>query len=405
MRFCFAPLQLQAGQTPVIPIWKAPQPRMCDTSSRVIHANGQLKSHLQNLRLRGPNLVGGNLTHPAADPLWETPEVVQHVTKHNTFTPELRKANRKNSSRIHYNRTKQDRPLLERTLHALVKVKRITQAEADEILISRLPGGTKLKKKVEVLEQKVVTQDTQDLLPARNDAPSPPSLVAQQHAAELEAIQQREDFNRLLREKEQESEDTRHRLYMMSRNISALFNGTEYMANPGYKERVACTWPIEPSVEAFWVIYCMVVPHSEWMEVEGFPDVNQAWKRAQLLINPDRAGNPAISPDGTDMRSITAIFTASRDMCLKYIGLPTADDNTFGLAPEHQIVIEQVESPLGADETASRFSDMNDVWANVRHRFHMALIPGSHQHQFSFQHLSLFVDLASQEFGRLERDG
>jgi len=395
-QFCFAPFPQPPRPTPVLNIQKAPQPRKCDLFSCV--SNGQLKSHLQNLRLRGPNQVGGNSTHPPDDPLWQRADVVDHITKHDTLTPELRQVHRKESAKRHYHQVIENRPLLESTLNALVTVKRITKNEADEIFISRMPGGVKLKRKYEVLEEKVQqhsgTAGTEDLPDA-----------AQEHMAQLEIIQQREQINQLMREKEQmkrEITDTSTRLFTLSRNVSALFNPPEYMKTKGYKDRSDCSWPTEPSVEAFWIIYCMVVPHAEWFEIKGLPDVQQAWKRAQMNTNPDKPGNQAIAVDGTtDMRRITAVLTASRDMCLKYLGVATADDNSFLLTGEDQMAFEQGQAPLTETQIRERFNNMLNVWLQVRYRFQKAMIPQSGQ--LTFQYMAFVVDQASEELQRLEQ--
>ena len=114
-------------------IQKARQSRKYDLSSRrVIHANGQLKSHLQVIRIRGPNQVGGNLRHPGDDPLWNTEAVERLLTKHDTFTAERRKSNRAHSAKSAYHLAMDSREQLETVLEALVKVKRINQATANQ---------------------------------------------------------------------------------------------------------------------------------------------------------------------------------------------------------------------------------------------------------------------------------
>jgi len=136
--------------------------------------------------------------------------------------------------------------------------------------------------------------------------------------------------------------------------------------------------------------------------MDSVPDIIQAWRKAQMATNPDKQGNMPIALDGTDMARITAILTASRDMCLRFLGIATADDNPCELTAEDEMAIEQVEAPLDADELAERNELMLNVWLQVRYRFQQAMVIRSNR--FAFHHMALMVDQASEELRRLEPD-
>jgi hypothetical protein len=145
---------------------------------------------------------------------------------------------------------------LEVRLRALVQVGRMTQEQANEVLVSRLPGHYRAKKKLEIAQARIGAEETR------------------------------------------EEGDTERGV------LARVFDGAE-VAGEGFMERRMVTWPTTAGVQQFWEIYFMCVPIGLWPVT--FPNITPAWELTKSYV-----------PTSAD--HIFLILMHSRNLCLSFLG-------------------------------------------------------------------------------------
>ena len=266
----------------------------------------QVKRHLANIRLRVPGVLSGNETHPQDDPLWETEELLELVSRRLPASEEEQKLKLKERNHEAYKKSTQDMRVLRAKLQGFVDAKKMNQEEMDLVMLSRLHGQYRVKYREEISERKRLQSitDLQNEKAARHDE--------QQTFEQLQSrtLQFRSQILNL-----------RQHAINLTNTMAQIFNPAAYVTTPGHLQRNGYVWPTVPSPQAFYDLYAVSVPIGSWPpDGADAPDLSLAYQAVSLALHPDKAGQYSAALGGPEkMEDIAKTLQASRDMVKQFL--------------------------------------------------------------------------------------
>ena len=261
-----------------------------------------MRDHLFRIRTGcEPGEIGGNATHPKDDPLWDTEEMRLLLRRRGIMTEEEKKSRLRQKNHESYLKSKEKIEQTKAEVAEYVAEGKLDQAKADNIIRSRLRGYYRAQFENEIIARA--------------------SSQCQENYSHLKAqtLVFRERFTQL-----SDSAQLQHTI------LTQCFNRPDEAMLGGFLERNNVSWPTQPSIFAFWLIYCLAVPISSW-PVDSMdspiPDVNACYKAAALAVHPDKADQER-DILGRELRNnITSILNASRDLVLEALPSNPIEDS------------------------------------------------------------------------------
>jgi hypothetical protein len=232
------------------------------------------------------------------------------------LSPEERKEKDRENSRRNYERAKATRRELEAKIKGFVLTGRMSQDEADSVMLSSLHGHYRMQYKKQMLERQAQREAE-----ARRTADS-----ALQHQQEsTAALVSRSDL--MLK-----NLDTfRNFAITQTEHLAQIFFPSDQLVPDAPRSlltRGGFIWPSEPSPLAFYLIYAACVPVGLWpADGNPAPDVGTASSSALLCLHEDKLRQYGIAGafTGCNPHKVAAVFLELKTMVTDF--LSNADDS------------------------------------------------------------------------------
>jgi len=267
--------------------------------------------------------VSGNETHPLDDPLWNSDEVMELVCRREVQTAEQRRIAQQKRCRAAYFKAKSEMTNLRTQLDKLLCDGKLTQEEADSIILSRSYGSYRTKYRLEI-EERIKAQQQMNRAALEQDLEQQRRNYAELRDRALAIKAQCDDAKSYV--------ETQHNI------LSGLFNPDDHITDTNHLERNNFRWPSEPSTLAFYLIYAAASPIAYWPpDGSDAPDVVLAYRTACRFIHPDKALNYANALGGQQkMTDISAVLQGSKEAVLTFLSAETE-----GLIEEKKLHLKQ----------------------------------------------------------------
>jgi hypothetical protein len=205
-----------------------------------------------------------------------------------------------------YEKSKAETRTLKAQLEGFVNAGKMTQDEADSVMVNRLHGQYRVKYREEVAERK-----------------------RREGIAQLETLQATHDNERQTFEQlKARTLEFRNQIFNLrdharglTNTISEIFNPESDIMTTNHLERNGFIWPTVPSPQAFYFLYAIGVPISCWPpDNTGPPDLSLAFQAASLFLHPDKGLQYKNALGGEDkLKDISQTLIASRDIVKSFL--------------------------------------------------------------------------------------
>jgi hypothetical protein len=235
--------------------------------------------------------LAGNDTHPENDPLWNTPLLQELVSRRLPKSDEERAEIIRQRNREAYRKGKETEPETKAKVQGFVEAGRMTQKEADSVILSGLHGQYRVKYQKEMADRK-----------------------AEMSLKELEVTNKMKEAFRHLQASAQQSTYT----------LTSIFNCDADATKINHLQRNGFDWPTEPSILAFYLLYAAGVPIGSWPpDGANAPDVKVAFHAVTLFLHPDKALRYHVAFGGDEkIKEISATLMASKCELENYLASP-----------------------------------------------------------------------------------
>lgn len=216
--------------------------------------------------------MAGNDTHPENDPLWNTPLLKELVSRRLPKSDEERAEIIRQRNREAYLKGKETVRETKAKVQGFVEAGRMTQEEADSVILSGLHGQYRVKYQKEMADRK-----------------------AEMSLKELEVtnnnLNMQRQQNERFRQRTDKMKEAFHHLQTSAQQstytLTSIFNCDADATKINHLQRNGFDWPTEPSILAFYLFYAAGVPIGNWPpDGANAPDVKVAFHAVTLFLHP-----------------------------------------------------------------------------------------------------------------------
>ena len=198
-------------------------------------------------------------------------------------------------------------------VQGFVEAGRMTQEEADSVIVSSLHGQYRVKYREQIAARKA--EEAAKMAEERQRQLERTSNTLDVEREEAEQLRTRNQA--MLQQLGSLRDKTQHATFQLAH----LFNKCDDITKGNHLSRNGINWPTEPSPVAFYLFYAIGVPIGSWPPDDSdAPDVKKAFHSVNSFLHVDKALGYLDALGGEEkLRDISAVLATSKEIVEKYI--------------------------------------------------------------------------------------